>query len=71
MMQASESREDLACALRPEGTETIYEAAAVQVDMAASITLQVQVSTLGNSSCLWVFKHSHLNCQPHFDLQNR
>ncbi|KAF4025679.1 hypothetical protein G4228_017848, partial [Cervus hanglu yarkandensis] len=68
---ASESREDLACALRPEGTEAIYEAATVQVDMAASITLQVLVPTPGNTSCLWVFKHSHLNCQPHFDLQNR
>uniref|UniRef100_A0A8C2P4A2 Receptor-type tyrosine-protein kinase FLT3 n=1 Tax=Capra hircus TaxID=9925 RepID=A0A8C2P4A2_CAPHI len=68
---ASESREDLACALRPEGSETIYEAATVQVDVAASITLQVLVSAPGNTSCLWVFKHSYLNCQPHFDLQNR
>ncbi|KAI4581674.1 hypothetical protein MJG53_020804 [Ovis ammon polii x Ovis aries] len=68
---ATESREDLACALRPEGAETIYEAATVQVDVAASITLQVLVSAPGNTSCLWVFKHSYLNCQPHFDLQNR
>uniref|UniRef100_A0A8C6CPE2 Receptor-type tyrosine-protein kinase FLT3 n=1 Tax=Moschus moschiferus TaxID=68415 RepID=A0A8C6CPE2_MOSMO len=70
-IMASESWEDLACALRPEGTETIYEAATVQVDVAASITLQVLLSAPGNTSCLWVFKHSYLNCQPHFDLQNR
>ncbi|XP_036687556.1 receptor-type tyrosine-protein kinase FLT3 isoform X2 [Balaenoptera musculus] len=68
---ASESREDLGCALRPESTEAVYEAAAVEVDVTASITLQVLVTTPGNISCLWVFKHSSLNCQPHFDLQNR
>ncbi|KAJ8785632.1 hypothetical protein J1605_007229, partial [Eschrichtius robustus] len=68
---ASESREDLGCALRPKSTEAAYEAATVEVDVTASITLQVLVTTPGNISCLWVFKHSSLNCQPHFDLQNR
>ncbi|XP_057388957.1 receptor-type tyrosine-protein kinase FLT3 isoform X2 [Balaenoptera acutorostrata] len=68
---ASESREDLGCALRPESTEAVYEASTVEVDITASITLQVLVTTPGNISCLWVFKHSSLNCQPHFDLQNR
>ncbi|XP_027963567.1 receptor-type tyrosine-protein kinase FLT3 isoform X1 [Eumetopias jubatus] len=68
---ASEPPEDLGCALKPESTEGVYGAAAVEVDMLASITLQVLVNTPGNISCLWVFKHSSLNCQPHFDLQNR
>uniref|UniRef100_A0A8C9AJA9 receptor protein-tyrosine kinase n=1 Tax=Prolemur simus TaxID=1328070 RepID=A0A8C9AJA9_PROSS len=67
----SESPEDLGCALRPRSAGTVYEAATVEVDVLASITLQVLVSTPGNISCLWVFKHSSLNCQPHFDLQNR
>ncbi|XP_032170272.1 receptor-type tyrosine-protein kinase FLT3 isoform X1 [Mustela erminea] len=68
---ASEPPEDLGCALKPESTEAVYGAATVEVDMLASITLQVLVNTPGNISCLWVFKHSSLNCQPHFDLQNR
>ncbi|XP_014404018.1 PREDICTED: receptor-type tyrosine-protein kinase FLT3 [Myotis brandtii] len=68
---ASESPEDLGCALRPESAEAVYEAARVEVDVSASITLQVLLTTPGNISCLWVFKHSSLNCQPHFDLQNR
>uniref|UniRef100_G1NY78 Receptor-type tyrosine-protein kinase FLT3 n=1 Tax=Myotis lucifugus TaxID=59463 RepID=G1NY78_MYOLU len=68
---ASESPEDLGCALRPESAEAVYEAARVEVDASASITLQVLLTTPGNISCLWVFKHSSLNCQPHFDLQNR
>ncbi|XP_017704012.1 PREDICTED: receptor-type tyrosine-protein kinase FLT3 isoform X2 [Rhinopithecus bieti] len=67
----SESPEDLGCALRPQSAGTVYEAATVEVDVSASITLQVLVDTPGNISCLWVFKHSSLNCQPHFDLQNR
>ncbi|XP_045422802.1 receptor-type tyrosine-protein kinase FLT3 [Lemur catta] len=67
----SESPEDLGCALRSRSAGTVYEAATVEVDVLASITLQVLVSTPGNISCLWVFKHSSLNCQPHFDLQNR
>uniref|UniRef100_A0A9L0RH42 Receptor-type tyrosine-protein kinase FLT3 n=1 Tax=Equus caballus TaxID=9796 RepID=A0A9L0RH42_HORSE len=67
----SESPEDLGCALRPESTEAVYKAATVEVATSASITLQVLVNTPGNISCLWVFKHSSLNCQPHFDLQNR
>ncbi|XP_016875975.1 receptor-type tyrosine-protein kinase FLT3 isoform X4 [Homo sapiens] len=67
----SESPEDLGCALRPQSSGTVYEAAAVEVDVSASITLQVLVDAPGNISCLWVFKHSSLNCQPHFDLQNR
>uniref|UniRef100_A0A2K5Q1I3 Receptor-type tyrosine-protein kinase FLT3 n=1 Tax=Cebus imitator TaxID=2715852 RepID=A0A2K5Q1I3_CEBIM len=66
-----ESPEDLGCALRPQSAGTVYEAAAVEVEASASITLQVLVSTPGNVSCLWVFKHSSLNCQPYFDLQNR
>ncbi|XP_023386477.1 receptor-type tyrosine-protein kinase FLT3 [Pteropus vampyrus] len=66
----SESPEDLGCALRTGSSETVYETA-VEVDMSASITLQVLVNTPGDISCLWVFKHSSLNCQPHFDLQNR
>ncbi|XP_034519670.1 receptor-type tyrosine-protein kinase FLT3-like [Ailuropoda melanoleuca] len=68
---ASEPPEDLGCALKPESTQAVYGAATVEVDMLASITLQVLVNTPGNISCLWVFKHSSLNCQPHFDLQNR
>ncbi|XP_053420023.1 receptor-type tyrosine-protein kinase FLT3 [Nycticebus coucang] len=68
---ASESPEDLGCALRSKSSGTAYEAATVEVDVFASITLQVLVNTPGNISCLWVFKHSSLNCQPHFDLQNR
>ncbi|XP_062050419.1 receptor-type tyrosine-protein kinase FLT3 [Lepus europaeus] len=67
----SESPEDLGCARRPESAGAVYEAAAVEVDVAASITLRVLLSTPGNISCLWVFKDSALNCQPHFDLQNR
>ncbi|KAL4690770.1 hypothetical protein H8959_013731, partial [Pygathrix nigripes] len=67
----SESPEDLGCALRPQSAGTVYEAATVEVDVSASITLQVLVDTPGNISCHWVFKHSSLNCQPHFDLQNR
>ncbi|XP_003797664.1 receptor-type tyrosine-protein kinase FLT3 isoform X2 [Otolemur garnettii] len=67
----SESPEDLGCALRSKSSGTAYEAATVEVDVFASITLQVLVNTPGNISCLWVFKHSSLNCQPHFDLQNR
>uniref|UniRef100_A0A8I3WPC3 Receptor-type tyrosine-protein kinase FLT3 n=1 Tax=Callithrix jacchus TaxID=9483 RepID=A0A8I3WPC3_CALJA len=66
-----ESPEDLGCALRPQSAGTVYEAAAVEVEASASITLQVLVNTPGNISCLWVFKHSSLHCQPHFDLQNR
>ncbi|ELK18743.1 FL cytokine receptor [Pteropus alecto] len=66
----SESPEDLGCALRTRSSEMVYETA-VEVDMSASITLQVLVNTPGDISCLWVFKHSSLNCQPHFDLQNR
>uniref|UniRef100_A0A2K5D173 receptor protein-tyrosine kinase n=1 Tax=Aotus nancymaae TaxID=37293 RepID=A0A2K5D173_AOTNA len=66
-----ESPEDLGCVLRPQSAGTVYEAAAVEVEASASITLQVLVSTPGNISCLWVFKHSSLNCQPHFDLQSR
>nr|KAF6452357.1 fms related receptor tyrosine kinase 3 [Molossus molossus] len=31
----------------------------------------VLLTAPGNISCLWVFKHSPLNCQPRFDLQNR
>ncbi|XP_077601499.1 receptor-type tyrosine-protein kinase FLT3 [Crocuta crocuta] len=68
---ASEPPEDLGCALKPESPEAVYGAAAVQVDMSASVTLQVLVNTPGNISCLWVFNHSSLNCRPHFDLQNR
>ncbi|XP_074244009.1 receptor-type tyrosine-protein kinase FLT3 isoform X3 [Saimiri boliviensis] len=66
-----ESPEDLGCALGPQSAGTVYEAAAVGVEASASITLQVLVNTPGNISCLWVFKHSALNCQPHFDSQNR
>ncbi|EPY74740.1 FL cytokine receptor precursor [Camelus ferus] len=69
---ASESPEDLECALRPESAGAVYEAATVEVDMSVSITLRVLVTTPGNISCLWVFKQTQtLNCQPHFDLQNR
>ncbi|KAL0598350.1 Receptor-type tyrosine-protein kinase FLT3 [Plecturocebus cupreus] len=67
----TESPEDLGCALRPQGAGTVYEAAAVDVEASASITLQVLFNIPGNVSCLWVFKHSSLNCQPRFDLQNR
>ncbi|EHH58496.1 FL cytokine receptor, partial [Macaca fascicularis] len=67
----SESPEDLGCALRPQSAGTVYEAATVEVDVSASITLQVLVDTPGNISCLWIFKHSSLNCQPRFDVQNR
>ncbi|XP_004854862.1 receptor-type tyrosine-protein kinase FLT3 isoform X3 [Heterocephalus glaber] len=66
-----ESPEDLGCTLRPERAGAVYEAATVEVDMSASITLQVLVTNPGNISCLWVFKHSSLDCQPHFDLLNR
>ncbi|XP_053776433.1 receptor-type tyrosine-protein kinase FLT3 isoform X1 [Desmodus rotundus] len=69
---ASEPPEDLGCALRPASAEeAVYEAATVEVDKSASVTLQVLVTTPGNISCLWVFKRSSLNCQPRFDLQNR
>lgn len=57
--------------MRPKSKGTVYEAATVEVDVSASITLQVLVATPGNISCLWVFKNSSRNCQPHFDLQNR
>ncbi|XP_064131375.1 receptor-type tyrosine-protein kinase FLT3 isoform X2 [Loxodonta africana] len=67
----SRSAEDLGCSPRPESTELIYEADKVEVDVSASITLQVMVSVPGNISCLWIFKHSFLSCQPNFDLQNR
>ncbi|XP_075419673.1 receptor-type tyrosine-protein kinase FLT3 [Tenrec ecaudatus] len=69
----TESRpaEDLGCSRRPKGTESIYEAARVEVDVSASFTLQVALSIPGNISCLWVFKHSPLHCQPNFDLENR
>ncbi|XP_006894150.1 PREDICTED: receptor-type tyrosine-protein kinase FLT3 [Elephantulus edwardii] len=67
----SRSTEDLGCSRRPESTELIYEASKVEVDVSASITLQVMVSAVGNFSCLWIFKHTFLNCQPNFDLQNR
>ncbi|XP_048656958.1 receptor-type tyrosine-protein kinase FLT3 [Marmota marmota marmota] len=66
-----ESPEDLGCTLRPERTGAVYEAATVEVDVSSSITLQVLVNIPGNISCLWVFKHNSLNCQPHFDLHNR
>ncbi|XP_036084283.1 receptor-type tyrosine-protein kinase FLT3 isoform X1 [Rousettus aegyptiacus] len=66
----SESPEDLGCALRTGSSGTVYEAA-LEVEASASVTLQVLVSTPGDISCLWVFKHSSLNCQPHFDSQNR
>uniref|UniRef100_A0A2I3RGH9 receptor protein-tyrosine kinase n=2 Tax=Pan TaxID=9596 RepID=A0A2I3RGH9_PANTR len=59
----SESPEDLGCALRPQSSGTVYEAAAVEVDVSASITLQVLVDAPGNISCLWVFKHSSLNLE--------
>lgn len=49
----------------------VYEAVTVEVAQSASFTLQVQLTTPGDVSCLWVFKHSSLGCQPHFDLQNR
>ncbi|XP_036108990.1 receptor-type tyrosine-protein kinase FLT3 isoform X1 [Molossus molossus] len=68
---ASESPEDLGCAAGPEGAGGVYRAAAVRVDESASISLQVLLTAPGNISCLWVFKHSPLNCQPRFDLQNR
>uniref|UniRef100_A0A8C6RVU7 Receptor-type tyrosine-protein kinase FLT3 n=1 Tax=Nannospalax galili TaxID=1026970 RepID=A0A8C6RVU7_NANGA len=66
-----ESPEDLGCTLRPESAGMVYEAATVEVDESESITLQVLVTTPGNISCFWVFNHSSLDCQPHFDLQNR
>ncbi|KAM4859673.1 receptor-type tyrosine-protein kinase FLT3 [Thomomys bottae] len=69
--KVSESPEDLGCTLKPERTGTVYEAATVEVDESASITLQVRLTTPGNISCLWLFKHSSLDCQPHFDVQNR
>uniref|UniRef100_F6Y6U1 receptor protein-tyrosine kinase n=1 Tax=Macaca mulatta TaxID=9544 RepID=F6Y6U1_MACMU len=43
----SESPEDLGCALRPQSAGTVYEAATVEVDVSASITLQVLVDTPG------------------------
>lgn len=42
--------------MRPKSKGTVYEAATVEVDVSASITLQVLVATPGNISCLWVFK---------------
>uniref|UniRef100_A0A8C5JZP7 Receptor-type tyrosine-protein kinase FLT3 n=1 Tax=Jaculus jaculus TaxID=51337 RepID=A0A8C5JZP7_JACJA len=66
-----ESPEDLGCVPRPGSRGPVYEAAAVHVDPSASVTLQVLVSIPGNISCLWVFKHSSLGCQPRFDFQNR
>ncbi|XP_012882731.1 PREDICTED: receptor-type tyrosine-protein kinase FLT3 [Dipodomys ordii] len=66
-----EHPEDLGCTLRPERTGMVYEAATVEVDASASITLQVRLTTPGNISCLWLFKHSSLDCQPHFDVHNR
>ncbi|XP_077015046.1 receptor-type tyrosine-protein kinase FLT3 [Tamandua tetradactyla] len=66
-----ESTEDLGCSLQPESAGAVYEAAKVEVDISASITLQATVSVPGNISCLWVFKHSPLSCQPSFDGQNR
>ncbi|EGV93367.1 FL cytokine receptor [Cricetulus griseus] len=69
--QVSESPEDLGCTLRHHSAGVVYEAATVEVAESASITLQVLVTTPGDISCLWVFKHGSLGCQPHFDLQNR
>ncbi|XP_040835822.1 receptor-type tyrosine-protein kinase FLT3 [Ochotona curzoniae] len=66
----SESPEDLGCVLHPESSGTVYKAT-VEVDMSASITLRVLISSPGNISCQWIFKDSMLSCQPHFDLQNR
>nr|Q00342.2 RecName: Full=Receptor-type tyrosine-protein kinase FLT3; AltName: Full=FL cytokine receptor; AltName: Full=Fetal liver kinase 2; Short=FLK-2; AltName: Full=Fms-like tyrosine kinase 3; Short=FLT-3; AltName: Full=Tyrosine-protein kinase receptor flk-2; AltName: CD_antigen=CD135; Flags: Precursor [Mus musculus]CAA42041.1 Flt3 protein [Mus musculus] len=65
------SPEDLQCTPRRQSEGTVYEAATVEVAESGSITLQVQLATPGDLSCLWVFKHSSLGCQPHFDLQNR
>ncbi|KAM5288977.1 receptor-type tyrosine-protein kinase FLT3 [Ctenodactylus gundi] len=70
-LMVPEPPEDLGCTMRPESAGTVYEAATVEVDVSASITLQVLVATPGNISCLWVFKHSALDCQPRFDLLNR
>ncbi|KAH0508257.1 Receptor-type tyrosine-protein kinase FLT3 [Microtus ochrogaster] len=70
-IMVSESPEDLGCTLRHRHAGVVYEAATVEVAKSASITLQVLVTTPGDISCLWVFKHSSLGCQPHFDLQNR
>ncbi|XP_036027695.1 receptor-type tyrosine-protein kinase FLT3 isoform X1 [Onychomys torridus] len=70
-MMVPDSQEDLGCTLRNHSTGVVYEAATVEVAVSASITLQVLVTTPGDISCLWVFKHSSLGCQPHFDLQNR
>ncbi|XP_036773245.2 receptor-type tyrosine-protein kinase FLT3 isoform X2 [Manis pentadactyla] len=70
-MGSGSLEEDLKCSLKSESTEAVYEAATVEVDASASITLQVLVNTPGHISCLWVFNHSPLNCQPHFDSQNR
>lgn len=68
--QVSESPEDLGCVLHPESSGTVYKAT-VEVDVSASITLRVLISSPGNISCQWIFKDSMLSCQPHFDLQNR
>ncbi|ERE74735.1 receptor-type tyrosine-protein kinase FLT3 [Cricetulus griseus] len=70
-IMVSESPEDLGCTLRHHSAGVVYEAATVEVAESASITLQVLVTTPGDISCLWVFKHGSLGCQPHFDLQNR
>ncbi|KAM7331576.1 hypothetical protein ACRRTK_008284 [Alexandromys fortis] len=70
-IMVAESPEDLGCTLRHRHAGVVYEAATVEVAKSASITLQVLVTTPGDISCLWVFKHSSLGCQPHFDLQNR
>ncbi|KAK7810490.1 hypothetical protein U0070_025138 [Myodes glareolus] len=70
-IMVSESPEDLGCTVRHRHAGVVYEAATVEVAKSASFTLQVLVTTPGDISCLWVFKHSSLGCQPHFDLQNR
>ncbi|XP_023444555.2 receptor-type tyrosine-protein kinase FLT3 isoform X3 [Dasypus novemcinctus] len=67
----SRSAEDLGCSLRPQSSGALYQAAKVEVDLSASITLQVTVNLPGNISCLWIFKNRSLSCQPDFDLQNR
>ncbi|XP_006832105.1 PREDICTED: receptor-type tyrosine-protein kinase FLT3 [Chrysochloris asiatica] len=67
----SRSTEDLGCSPRPQSTGPRYEAAKVEVDVSASITLQVMLSIARNISCLWIFKQSSLDCQPSFDFQNR
>ncbi|XP_052023785.1 receptor-type tyrosine-protein kinase FLT3 isoform X2 [Apodemus sylvaticus] len=70
-LMAPGSPEDLLCTPRHQREAVVYEAATVEVAESGSVTLQVQLTTPGDVSCLWVFKHSSLGCQPHFDLQNR